>query len=411
MTPPNTPDRGTDALSGATADELLELADRVLAPTYRRPHRLFTDGRGALLRDADGEEFLDMTSGIAVLALGHRSTTVADALRDGAEHLVHISNLYHSAPAIALAARLVELSSADSVFFANSGAEAVEAAIKFSRLVGGSDRRTIVHFTGSFHGRTLGALAATDRADYQEPFRPLAGGFRIAPWNSDLAVDAIDSETAAVVLEPIQGEMGVRVADPEWVRAIRQRCNDAGALLVFDEIQCGLGRTGRLWAHQDLDVEPDIMTLAKPLAGGLPIGAVLMTRSVSDALSPGMHGTTFGGGPLVTSVALRVLDRIAQPAFLARVRELGAHLGDRLERLADLPEVTEIRGRGLMRGVQVSAPVGDVVSAAFDRRLLVVPSADEVVRVLPPLDVTEAQLDECVDRLGSAIIATRGKNR
>jgi acetylornithine/N-succinyldiaminopimelate aminotransferase len=230
----------------------------------------------------------------------------------------------------------------------------------------------------------------------------------MAPWNSGSALDAIDSETAAVVLEPIQGEMGVRVADADWVRRVRQRCDQTGAILVFDEIQCGLGRTGRLWAHQDLDVEPDILTLAKPLAGGLPIGAVLMTRTISDALSPGMHGTTFGGGPLVTSIALRVLDRIAQPEFLVRVRELGAYLGERLSGLSDLPEVTEMRGRGLMRGVQVSVPVGDVVNAAFDRHLLVVPSADQVVRILPPLDTTEAQLDDCVDRLGKAIIDTRG---
>jgi acetylornithine/N-succinyldiaminopimelate aminotransferase len=392
---------------GSQPEELLDLADRVLAPTYRRPRRLFTDGDGAVLRDADGVEFLDMTSGIAVLALGHRSETVARALHESADRLVHISNLYHSAPAIELAARLVDLSFADSVFFANSGAEAIEAALKFARLVGGADRRGIVHFTGSFHGRTLGALAATDRADYQEPFRPLAGGFRVAPWSSDEALGMIDDRTAAVVLEPIQGEMGVRVADDGWVRRVRRRCDEVGALLLFDEIQCGLGRTGRLWAHEDLGVEPDILTLAKPLAGGLPIGAVLMTRQVADALSPGMHGTTFGGGPLVTHVALRVLERVADPRFLARVRERGTHLGGRLEQLAELPEVEEIRGRGLMRGVRVSVPVGDVVEAAFEHRLLVVPSADNVIRILPPLDVSEHELDACVDRLHQAVVAAR----
>jgi acetylornithine/N-succinyldiaminopimelate aminotransferase len=390
---------------GLGADELLQIADRVLAPTYGRPRRLFTDGHGAVLIDADGEEFLDMTSGIAVLALGHRSDIVAEAIREGADGLVHISNLYHSTPAIELAAQLVELSFADCVFFANSGAEAVEAALKFARLAGGPDRRGVVHCSGSFHGRTLGALAATDRADYQDPFRPLAGGFDIVPWNSDDALAAITSDTAAVILEPIQGEMGVREADPAWVARVRERCDEVGALLVFDEIQCGLGRTGRLWAHEELGVVPDLLTLAKPLAGGLPIGAVLMTRSVAEALSPGMHGTTFGGGPLVTHVALRVLDTIADPSFLNRVRELGDHLGRGLQEVADLPQVEEIRGRGLMRGVRVNVPVKDVVDEAFDRRLLVVPSADNVVRVLPPLDVPKQHLDECVHRLQAAVEA------
>ena len=391
----------------ARSDELLDVAEKVLAPTYGRPHQLFTDGDGTTLRDADGTEYLDMTSGIAVLALGHRSKTVAAAIREGADELVHISNLYHSAPAIRLASRLVELSFADSAFFANSGAEAIEAALKFARLAGGDERHEIVHFTGSFHGRTLGALAATDRPDYQDPFRPLAGGFRVAPWNDDEALDRITERTAAVVLEPIQGEMGVRVADPAWVRRIRERCDRLGALLVFDEIQCSLGRTGNLWAYQDLDVTPDLLTLAKPLAGGLPIGAVLMSRTVADALSPGMHGTTFGGGPLVTRVALAVLETIAQPAFLARVRELGDHLGRGLERLDALPTVAEIRGRGLMRGVRVTPPVARVVRAAHEQRLLVVPSADNVVRVLPPLNATEEDLDACVDRLEKALRAAQ----
>ncbi len=387
------------------ADELLDLADRVLAPTYRRPRQLFVDGRGARLWDADGAEYLDMTSGIAVLALGHRSETVAEAIRAGAAEPVHYSNLYHSEPAVRLAARLVELSFADSVFFANSGAEAVEAAIKLARLAAGEGRHEIVHFTGAFHGRTLGALAATDRPDHQDPFRPLAGGFRIAPWNDDEALGRITERTAAVILEPIQGEMGVRVADPEWARRVREQCDRVGALLVLDEIQCGVGRTGDLWAHNHLGVTPDLLTVAKPLAGGLPIGAVLMTRSVADTISPGMHGTTFGGGPLVTRVALAVLDTVADPAFLARVRELGRHLGRRLEELAGLPAVDEIRGRGLMRGVRVRPPVADVVRAAHERRLLVVPSADAVVRILPPLDTTEAELDLCVDRLRDAILA------
>lgn len=386
---------------GAT---LLERADRVLAPTYSRPRRLFTDGRGAWLRDADGEEFLDLTSGIAVTALGHRSEIVAGALHDAAEAPVHLSNLYHTAPAVELASRLVELSFADSVFFANSGAEALEGAIKFARLAAGPDRSDVVYFEGSFHGRTLGALAATDRADYQEPFRPLPAGFVRAGWNDDAGLAAITERTAAVLVEPIQGEMGVRVAAPGWLQRLRRRCDETGTLLVCDEVQCGLGRTGRLWAHEAAGIRPDLMTLAKPLGGGLPIGAVLMTRAVADHLRPGMHGTTFGGGPLVTAVALRVLDCIADDGFLAAVRARGAHLGRRLERLAaERPQVVEIRGEGLMRGVRLDLPVADVVRAAFERRLLVVPSADSVVRLLPPLVVSDHELDLGVDRLAAAV--------
>ncbi len=396
----------TAALEPATtsrAADLLRRASAVLAPTYARPETLFVDGHGAWLRDAAGEEFLDLSSGIAVLALGHRSEIVAGALHEGAEGLVHISNLFHSAPAIELADRLVELSFADAAFFANSGAEAVEGAIKFARLAAGEGRHEIVHFTGSFHGRTLGALTATDREDYQLPFRPLPDGFLRAPFNDDDALNAITERTAAVLLEPIQGEMGVRVAEDGWMRRVRRRCDEVGALLVLDEIQCGLGRTGHLWAHAPSGVVPDMMTLAKPLAGGLPIGVVLMTRAVADVLSPGVHGTTFGGGPLVTRVAKRVLDCVADSGFLAGVRARGEHLARALDGLAAHPVVEEIRGEGLMRGVRLALPVKDVVKAAFERRLLVVPSADEVVRLLPPLDISTRELDLGVERLAAAV--------
>lgn len=408
MNRPTTPEDG-DAIAAATAtdrrtDELLDLADRVLAPTYARPRRMFTDGHGPWLLDADGEEFLDLSSGIAVLALGHRSEIVSAAIRDAADHLVHVSNLYHTAAPIELAARLVDLSFADSVFFANSGAEAVEGAIKFGRLAAGDDRDEIVYFEGSFHGRTFGALAATDRPDYQAPFRPLPEGFVRAPWNDPSGLGVIGRRTAAVLVEPIQGEMGVRVASADFLRGLRQRCDDAGALLVVDEIQCGLGRTGHLWAHEPAGIRPDMLTLAKPLAGGLPIGAVLMTAEVAGKLSPGVHGTTFGGGPLVTSVARKVLDRVADPEFLATVRARGDFLERALRRLLRHPSVLEVRGVGLMRGLRLDLPVKRVVEAAMDRHLLVVPSADSVIRILPPLDISEAALDQGVERLEAAIL-------
>jgi predicted acetylornithine/succinylornithine family transaminase len=381
---------------------MLELADRVLAPTYGRPPCLMVDGRGARLRDAAGRELLDMSSGIAVLALGHRSETVAGALRRAADRLVHVSNLYHTAPPVELARRLVDLSFADRVFFANSGSEAVEAAIKFARLAGGSERREVVAFSGSFHGRTLGSLAATDRPAHRDPFEPLPAGFRFAPWNEAAATELIDERTAAAIVEPIQGEQGVRVADEGWLAALRRRCDEVGALLIFDEIQCGLGRSGSLWAHERSGVCPDMMTLAKPLGGGLPIGALLLTERVARPITPGVHGTTFGANPLVAAVAVEVLERIVADGFLAAVRDKGAELKSRIAKL-DHPLVEEIRGRGLMLGVRVDAEPKAVVDAAYEQGLLVVPSAQNVVRLLPPLDVAGEDIARCVDLLGRAL--------
>ena len=382
--------------------ETLRLAEKVLVGTYRRPERLFVRGEGVWLEDATGERFLDMTSGIAVNALGHGAPEVATALREGATDLVHLSNLFHTAPPIALAAALTEKSFADRVFFANSGAEANEGAIKFARLHGGADRHEIVYFEGSFHGRTLGALAATDRPDYQAPFAPLPAGYRRLAWNDLSALGAIDERVAAVFVEPIQGESGVRVPDDAWLVALRQRCDEVGALLVFDEVQCGLGRTGWLWAHEASGVTPDIMTLAKPLAGGLPMGAVLLTEQAASAVKPGHHATTFGGGPLLSSVALRVFERVSDPAFLASVRARGEQLAGGIAAF-DSPLVRAPRGRGLLFGVQLTVPPADLCAAALDERLLLVPAGDDVVRFLPPLNVTEAEIDEALGRLSAAL--------
>ncbi|MEX1024407.1 MAG: acetylornithine/succinylornithine family transaminase [Planctomycetota bacterium] len=395
MTPSNTttkPERGLTA---------------ALAPTYRRPETLFVAGRGAWLEDDQGQRFLDMTSGIAVNALGHGASEIAEVLREGADGLIHVSNLYHTLPAIELAEALVARSFATQVFFANSGSEANEGAIKFARLAAGDDRREVVHFGGSFHGRTFASLAATDRPDYKQPFEPLPPGFRRAEWNDASALEAIDRRTALVMLEPIQGEAGIRVPSTEWVRAVRARCDEVGALLLFDEVQCGLGRTGKLFAYQGLGVEPDLLTLAKPLAGGLPMGAILLGEKLANTVRPGCHGTTFGGGPLVAKVALRVLTTIDRPAFLAAVDERGQHFQAALGELAG---VTEVRGRGLMIGAVVPN-VADVVAAAFDERLLVVPAGKEVVRFLPPLNVTEEEIDEAATRFQRALARTATTTR
>jgi predicted acetylornithine/succinylornithine family transaminase len=383
------------------ATDIIALGERVLAPTYARPNILFGSGRGPRLVADDGSEYLDMTSGVAVTALGHSSEVVADALRDAAGGLSHTSNLFHTEPAIRLAADLVECSFADRVFFANSGAEAVEGAIKFARLRAGEGRDTILYFDHSFHGRTFGALAATDRPAAREPFTPLPEGFSRASWNDPGALDRIDESIAAVVVEPVQGEGGVRIADADWLRALRRRCDETGTLLIFDEVQCGMGRTGRLWAYEHSGVEPDLMTLAKPLAGGLPMGAVLMTEDVASAVRPGSHATTFGGGPIVASVARRVLEEIRRPELLDHVARTGAWLVDRLARL-EHRNILEVRGVGLLVGIRVESSAR-VVEAARDERLLLVAAADDVVRLLPPLNVTRSDLEEAVRRLDVAI--------
>jgi acetylornithine/N-succinyldiaminopimelate aminotransferase len=399
-----TPSTNRPAGIGPGADrarELLRSAGEVIAPTYKRPDQLFVRGEGCWLEDADGRRYLDMASGIAVNALGHGAAEVAEALREGAEGLVHVSNLYHTAPAIELAEELVARSFARQVFFANSGAEANEGAIKFARLWAGEGQREIVYFDGSFHGRTLATLAATDRPDYRDPFGPAPAGFRKAPWNEEPGLKAIGESTAAAIIEPIQGESGIRVPDPGFLAAVRRRCDDVGALLIFDEVQAGLGRTGRLWAHEHDGVEPDLMTLAKPLAGGLPMGAVLIGAKPAATVRAGAHATTFGGGPLVASVALRVLRTLADPAFLDQVSDKGRVLRERLAS-SGAPGIREIRGRGLFVGVQLREP-SKVREHAHREGLLVVPAGDDVLRLLPPLNVAPGDLEEAAARLERAL--------
>ena len=383
-----------------TGPTILELGDRALAPVYRRPPVLFTHGQGAFLRTDGGDEYLDFTSGIAVTAFGHGAGIVERAAASG-DGLVHVSNLYHTQPALELAIALTRHSFADRVFFANSGTEAVEGAVKFARLHAGSpEKREIVYFSGSFHGRTLGALSATDRDDIKDPFRPLAGEFRRLRFADMGDLELLGSRTAAAIVEPIQGESGVRVAPKDWLLALRRRCNEVGALLVFDEIQCGLGRTGRLWAHEESDVHPDLMTLAKPLAAGLPIGAVLMTEHVAGSVQPGSHGSTFGGGPVVCRAALEVLERVRQPEMLEEVVQKGERIRTRL---ASMTGIEEVRGRGLLLGVRTPFPAPEVVAAAFEQRLLLVPAGKEIVRLLPPFVVRDAEIDEGLGRLARTL--------
>jgi predicted acetylornithine/succinylornithine family transaminase len=387
---------------------------RYIVPTYTRPEIIFTHGQGAYLYDTDGKRYLDFAAGIAVTALGHGDEEWVRAISEQAGKLAHVSNLYHTAPHVGLARRLVENSFADRVFFCNSGSEANEAALKFARKYarvqkagqGDFAKTKVVAFSNSFHGRTMGALAVTHKAKYREPFEPLVPGATFAPFN-DLASAAqiIDAETCAVIVEPVQGEGGVHPAEPEFLVGLRTLCDENQALLIFDEVQCGLGRSGHLWAHQGYGVEPDIMTLAKPLAGGLPIGATLVTEPVAQVMGVGDHGSTFAAGPLVCSAANVVFDRVNRPNFLGSVRTNGEYLMAFLGAL-DSEKVVAVRGVGLLIGVEFTKPVAPLITAARERGLLVIKAGENVLRLCPPLIVTPEQIEaaaailsECLSEL------------
>ena len=365
-------------------------ADALLGLYKRAPIELVR-GEGVELFDAEDRAYLDFTSGIAVNALGYADPELRDALHAAADGLIHVSNLFRTSPGEQLAARLVDLSFASKVFFCNSGAEANEGAFKFARkwarTTEGAAKTDIIALRGAFHGRLFASLAATDRPNYRAPFRPLAGGVSIVERDiEDLAL-VLDAETvAALILEPVQGEGGVRVLDHGFVREVRALTRERKVALIFDEIQCGMGRTGSLFAYEQIGVEPDMLTLAKPIAGGLPMGAVLINDRIAATMNAGDHGTTFGGGPFVASVALHVLERIADPSLLAHVKSEGTWVGSELHAIgARTGRVRAIRGVGFMWGIDVGEPAGDVVARAREAGLLVLTAGDHTVRILPPL--------------------------
>ena len=368
-----------------------------LLGVYARVGPLFVAGEGSELIAEDGTRYLDFVAGIAVNALGYNNAVFRDAvLRALDSGLVHVSNLYRTEPGERLAAELTgrAFPSGGHAFFCNSGAEANEGAFKFARKW--SKQTEIVAFSGSFHGRLFASLAATDRADYRRPFEPLLAGVQIIPLgDKDAATRAITGErTAAVIIEPVQGEGGVRTVPAEFLAFLRERCDACGTALIFDEVQCGLGRTGTLFAAEQSGVVPDMYTLAKPLGGGLPMGAILVNDPITGALAPGDHATTFGGGPFVATVALDVVRTIAEPDFLADVRAKGAWLGERLRALAERsPRVREARGRGLMWGLELNEVAAPLVAAARERHLLVLTAGPNVIRIVPPLTVSRDDLE------------------
>ena len=381
---------------------------RYMMQTYRRADVVLARGEGVHLYDSDGRRYLDFMSGIAVAALGHADPAVTAAVAEQAATLTHVSNLFYTAPQVGLARRLVTHSFADRVFLTNSGAEAIEGALKFARKWArerGVGKHEIVAFGGSFHGRTMGALSITYKAAYRDPFAPLLPGVCFAPFNDlDAARAMISDDTCAVVVEPVQGEGGIHAATPEFLRGLRALCDRHGALLIFDEIQCGLGRTGRLWAHEahGTPVVPDIMTLAKPLANGLPIGAILLTEEVAAAVGYGEHGSTFAGGPVVCRAAEVVFDRVSDPAFLAAVAENGQRLRQALLAL-NSPRVVEVRGVGLLVGVELDVPAAPIIAAAREKGLLIINAGENVLRIAPPLIVTGENVDEAVAILGECL--------
>jgi acetylornithine/N-succinyldiaminopimelate aminotransferase len=381
-----------------------------LLGTYKRAPMEFVRGEGVELIDSDGKRYLDFASGIAVNSLGYGDAGITAAINDALNSgLVHTSNLYRTAAGEELAAKLVERSFASKVFFCNSGAEANEGAFKFARRwarkVGTDAKVEIIALRGSFHGRLFASLAATDRPSYRAPFRPLAGAVSICERDLNELDSALEEETvAAIIVEPIQGEGGVRVIDSEFLRRLREITAKREIALIFDEIQCGLGRTGYLFAYENAGATPDMLTLAKPLAGGLPMGAVLVSEEIGATIQPGDHGTTFGGGPLVAAVASHVLDRLSDPLLLKSVRENGAWFGEQLEGIARRSgKVRAVRGTGFIWGLDVVDSANDIVKRGWDEGLLALTAGEHTLRILPPLIMERADLARGVEILEKII--------
>jgi acetylornithine/N-succinyldiaminopimelate aminotransferase len=377
-----------------------------LVGTYKADRPTLVSARGCYVTDENGRALLDFVAGIGVNALGYGHPVIVEAMQAAlATGLQHTSNLFRNQPAQKLAQLLTEISFADRVFFCNSGGEANEAAFKFARRyareAGHSEKFEIVALKGSFHGRLFGTLAATDRPSFRAPFEPLMPGVKfIVPGDYDAATATISRErTAAIIAEPVQGEGGIRPLDAKYVKYLRTLADANGALLIFDEVQCGLGRTGSLFAHEQLGVTPDIMTLAKPLAGGLPMGATLVTEKVAKVIKTGDHATTFGGGALVSTVAHAVVQHIADPTFLAEVNAKGKQFATLLSALTALPKVKEVRGVGMMWGIELTEAAGPYVSQLFDAGLLVTSAGENVIRLLPPLVVSHDEIDRGVQMI------------
>jgi len=391
------------------SNEIIDKADKVMARTYKRSPVVFVKGRGCKLWDSEGRTYTDFVAGIAVCNLGHAHQRVAKALSVQAETLFHVSNLYYTVPQTELAAWLTEHSFADRVFFCNSGAEANEAAIKISRKYfsdkGETGRHRIIAMEKSFHGRTMATLSATGQDKIKKGFDPVLEGFDFVPFNDTEALrkKISSSSTCAVLLEPIQGEGGVRCPEPGYLEAVRQICNESGTLLIFDEIQTGIGRTGTLFAYEQFGVEPDIMTLAKALGNGLPIGAMLTREHIAESFGPGAHATTFGGTPVITAAALETMKTISEENILDHCKTIGAYFKEKLLWLKDRHEVIEdVRGLGLLLGMKLKIKGESIVKACMEKGFVINCIQDDILRFIPPLIIGKNEIDSliaCLDEI------------
>jgi acetylornithine aminotransferase len=383
----------------------MQRADQVMAATYQRFPVVFEKGRGCQLWDTAGQTYTDFVAGIAVCNLGHAHPRISKAVSQQIQTLLHVSNLYYTLPQVDLAAWLVENSFADRVFFGNSGAEANEAAIKLARKYfrdrGETDRYRIISMERSFHGRTLATLSATGQEKIRKGFDPVLAGFDFVPFNDIEALRSrMDATTCAVMLEPIQGEGGVRCPDESYLKGVRQICDETDTLLIFDEIQTGMGRTGKLFAHQHFGIEPDIMTLAKALANGLPIGAMLAREAVAGAFGPGSHASTFGGTPIVTAAAMEVCKILVKDGVIDKSRAAGAYFKEKLHTLKDRHAVIEdVRGRGLLLGMKLTVDGAPLVRQCMQKGFLINCIQDRILRFIPPLIITAEEIDQLVDVL------------
>lgn len=391
-----------------TTKEYIQEAEENLLHTYNRYSIVLEKGDGVYLYDTDGNRYLDFAAGIAVFAFGYNNKSYNDALKVQIDKLIHTSNLYYNIPAADAAKKLTGLSGLDRVFFTNSGTEAIEGAIKTARKYAynkdGSTDHEIIAMEHSFHGRSMGALSVTGNAKYREAFQPLIGGVKFAEFNDLESVKSlVTDKTCAIILEPVQGEGGIYPASREFITGIRKICDEKDILLIFDEIQCGMGRTGTMFAHEEYGVKPDILTLAKALGCGIPVGAFLTTEKAA-ALVPGDHGTTYGGNPLAAAAVNHVLELFQTTDILAHVNQISEYLERQLDMLtAEVDCVEAHRGKGLMQGIILNRPANDVVMKAMDKGLLVITAGSNVLRLVPPLIITERHVDEMIEKLKAAL--------
>ena len=390
--------------------EYIKTAEEALLHTYNRYQIVLEKGEGAYLYDVNGKEYLDFAAGIAVCSLGYSNEEYKEALKEQIDSLMHTSNLFYSKPTAKAAKLLKEASQMDRVFFTNSGTEAIEGALKAARKYAytkGSGKYEFIAMNHSFHGRSMGAVAVTGTEKYRTPFEPLIGGVKFAEFNDFESVKAlVTDKTCAIIMEPIQGEGGIYPAEQAFLEQVRALCDEKDILLIFDEIQCGVGRTGSMFAWQGYGVKPDIMAMAKAIGNGVPVGAFAMTEKVAEcSLAPGDHGTTYGGNPLVCAAVAKVLEIFEKENLTEHVKKVGAYLEDKLNALVEENEfVVARRGKGLMQGIVLTKPVGEVIPKAMEEGLIIISAGGNVLRVIPPLIITEAQVDEMIDKLKKALM-------